>query len=109
MLPGKICGDVIQQRGEEWKSDGTGYQMKRLLCMGMVATLCVQQPTDARWNQAETVPLRANVRALAIVRAASGPRSSRPHRVKAIMALRQAASFHTGIRFPPPRLAVLLD
>src|SRR6266566_6405533 len=109
MLPGKICGDVIQQRGEEWKSDGTGYHMKRLLCMGTVAMLCVQQPTDARWHQAKTVPLRANVRAPAIVRAASGPRSSRPQRVKAIMALRQAASFHTGNHSPPPQTAVLLD
>ena len=88
MLAGKICGDVIQQRGEEWKSDGTGYPMKRLLCMGMVATLCVQPSTDARWHQAETVPLRAKVRAPEIVRAASGARSSLPHSVQATMAPR---------------------
>ncbi len=31
--------------------------MQRLLCMGMVATLCLQQLTDVRWHQAETVPL----------------------------------------------------
>src|SRR5712692_5654417 len=109
MLPGKGCGDVIRQGGEQWKRDGTGYHMKSLLCMGLLATLCVQQPTDARWHQAETVPLRADVRAPAFVRAASGPRSSRPQRVKAIMALRQAASFHTGNHSPPPRVAVLLD
>lgn len=72
MLPGKRCGEVIQQRGGEWKRDGTGYQLQRLLCMGMLATLCVQPPADVRWPPAEMVPLRADVRAPASVRAASG-------------------------------------
>src|SRR3989442_5264520 len=63
---GGICIGILVGKQPEGEISGSAtaqivIQIPPAECwdLHMVATLCVQPPTDARWHQAETVPLRA--------------------------------------------------